>query len=107
MNQIVKQMKNPRGLLVASLAVAVAAFASPMPVAAQSAAGSNGGAPSALQIAQGAKAWSENCGRCHNFRDPKEFSDKDWDVNVTHMRTIAPLSGKVAREIKAFLKASN
>ena len=63
--------------------------------------------PDPLQIARGAKAWSENCGRCHNLRDPKEFSDKNWDVTVDHMRTLAPLPGAVARDIKAFLKASN
>ena len=107
MNQVMKQMKSARGLLVASLAVSVAALISPVPAAAQSTTASNNAAPSPLQIAQGAKAWSENCGRCHNFRDPKEFSDKNWDVIVTHMRTIAPLPGQTAREIKAFLKASN
>lgn len=107
MNQIVNRMNSARGLLVASLAVAVAAIAWPAPTQAQSASASNGGTPSAVQIAQGAKAWSDNCGRCHNYRDPKEFSDKNWDVIVNHMRTIAPLPGQVAREIKAFLKASN
>jgi nitrate/TMAO reductase-like tetraheme cytochrome c subunit len=63
--------------------------------------------PDPLQIARGAKAWSENCGRCHNFRDPKEFSNKNWDLIVNHMRTIAPLPGAIARDIKVFLKASN
>jgi nitrate/TMAO reductase-like tetraheme cytochrome c subunit len=63
--------------------------------------------PDPMQIARGAKAWSENCGRCHNFRDPKEFSDKNWDVIVDHMRTIAPLPGQTARDIKEFLKSSN
>lgn len=60
-----------------------------------------------MQIARGAKAWSENCGRCHNLRDPKEFSDKNWDVIVNHMRIIAPLPGATAREIKVFLQSSN
>ena len=63
--------------------------------------------PDPLQIARGAKAWAENCERCHNIRDPKEFSDKNWDVNVLHMRTLAPLPGALARDIEAFLKASN
>lgn len=107
MKQIMKQMKQARAPLVFALAVAIAATISPIPVAAQSATASNDTAPSPIQIAQGAKAWSENCGRCHNYRDPKEFSDKNWDVIVNHMRTIAPLPGGVARQIKAFLKASN
>ena len=64
-------------------------------------------APDPMQIARGASAWAGNCGRCHNLRDPKEFSDKNWDVIVNHMRAIAPLPGEVARDVKAFLKATN
>lgn len=63
--------------------------------------------PNPLQIARGAKAWSENCGRCHNLRDPKEFSDKNWDIIVNHMRNVAPLPGAIARDIRVFLQASN
>lgn len=59
------------------------------------------------QIARGAKAWSENCGRCHNIRDPRELKDYEWDVSVMHMRKIGNLPGEVARDIKAYLKASN
>jgi len=107
MNKIMKQMKRARTPLVVTVAVAIAVIASPTASWAQSATVSTDAAPSPLQIAQGAKAWSDNCGRCHNYRDPKEFSDKDWDVIVNHMRVIAPLPGEVVREIKAFLKASN
>lgn len=59
------------------------------------------------QIGRGAKAWAENCNRCHNLRDPKELQDYEWDVSVNHMRIRAGLPGQVARDIKAFLKASN
>jgi len=71
------------------------------------AAAAENGRTDPMQIARGAKAWSNNCGRCHNFRDPKEFSDKNWDIIVDHMRVIAPLNGATARDIKAFLKSSN
>jgi len=60
-----------------------------------------------LQIARGAKAWSENCARCHNLRSPKELTDEEWQVSVTHMRVRANLPGNVADDIIAFLKASN
>jgi len=60
-----------------------------------------------MQFARGAKAWSQNCERCHNLRGPKEFSDSDWDTIVTHMRVRANLPGNVARDIVAFLKGSN
>ncbi len=63
--------------------------------------------PDPLQVARGAKAWAENCGRCHNIRDPKEFNDEIWEVSVTHMRVRANLPGKKIEDIKAFLKASN
>ena len=62
---------------------------------------------SALQVARGAKAWANNCARCHSLRDPKELTDEDWAVSVTHMRVRANLPGDVARDIAAFLKASN
>lgn len=58
-------------------------------------------------FARGAKAWSENCGRCHNIRSPAELSDEEWMVSVTHMRVRANIPGDVARDIIEFLKASN
>ena len=67
----------------------------------------NKGQPDPVQVARGAKAWAENCGRCHNIRDPKEFNDEIWEVSVTHMRVRANLPGKTVEDIKAFLKASN
>jgi cytochrome c5 len=61
----------------------------------------------ALAFARGAKVWSATCGSCHNIRDPKELSDADWKVAVGQMRVRAGLTAKQAREIEAFLKASN
>lgn len=59
------------------------------------------------QFIRGAKAWTDQCERCHNLRDPKEFTDGIWDVSVNHMRIRANIPARVARDIKAFLKASN
>lgn len=58
-------------------------------------------------FARGAKAWSQNCGRCHNFRAAKELNDQEWAVSVTHMRVRANIPGDVAKDIIAFLQASN
>ena len=58
-------------------------------------------------FARGASLYSANCGRCHNARGPSEFSDGTWPMIVTHMRVIAGLPGDQAREIEAFLRASN
>jgi mono/diheme cytochrome c family protein len=63
--------------------------------------------PNPLQIARGAREWAETCGQCHNLRDPKEFSDKSWEVIVTQMGVRAGIPGQAERDIKAFLKASN
>lgn len=64
-------------------------------------------APDPAQFARGAKAWAQVCSNCHNLRDPKELTDRNWDVTVNHMRLRANIPGQVARDIKAFLKASN
>lgn len=59
------------------------------------------------QVGRGAKAWVDNCTRCHNMRAPGDFEDYEWDVIVNHMRVRANLPGDIARDVKAFLKASN
>lgn len=58
-------------------------------------------------FARGASLYSANCGRCHNARGPGEYSDGTWPMIVTHMRVISGLPGDQAREIEAFLRASN
>lgn len=60
-----------------------------------------------MQFARGAKAWANNCARCHNMRSAQDNSDEEWHVDVTHMRVRANIPGDVARDIKAFLQASN
>jgi len=56
---------------------------------------------------RGAKAWADNCGRCHSMHDPKDFSDRQWKVITTHMRLRAGLDGKQVRDITVFLQGSN
>ena len=63
--------------------------------------------PNPMLIVKGAKAWKENCGRCHNLRSPRELTDEEWDVSVSHMRVRANLTKGEADAIRAFLKASN
>lgn len=58
-------------------------------------------------FARGAKSWAQNCARCHNMRDPKEFRDDLWKPIVTHMRVRAGLTGQEARDILEFLQRSN
>jgi mono/diheme cytochrome c family protein len=56
---------------------------------------------------RGAKEWANNCSRCHNMRDPKEFRDDKWRLIVSHMRVRAGLHGQQTRDILAFLQSSN
>ncbi len=56
---------------------------------------------------RGAKAWSQNCIRCHNVRDPKELRDDQWITTTFHMRIRAGLTGQEVRDIIAFLQQSN
>lgn len=58
-------------------------------------------------FARGAKAWADNCRRCHAMRDPKSLNDDQWKVSVNHMRMRAGLDGQLARDITLFLQASN
>jgi hypothetical protein len=55
----------------------------------------------------GVQLWSDTCARCHNMRPPSTFSDAQWATVVHHMRLRANLTGEEAREITAFLQASN
>lgn len=59
------------------------------------------------QFARGAKAWADQCGRCHNIRAPEELNDADWHVSTTHMRVRGNIPGDVIRDIQAFLYATN
>lgn len=63
--------------------------------------------PDPMQFARGAKAWAENCNRCHNVREPKELSDWEWEVTMSHMAKLGNIPQNVARDIEAFLKGSN
>lgn len=61
----------------------------------------------ANDLSLGATAWANNCNRCHNFRDPSEFKDVNWETVMLHMRVKANLTGKETRNIINFLKISN
>jgi len=89
--------------LGAALAAAMLLVAAP----ASAGSGDKAKKPDPMQVVRGAKAWKNNCGRCHNLRSPQELTDEEWDVSVSHMRVRANLTGFDARDIKAFLKASN
>jgi len=59
------------------------------------------------QLQRGAKAWENNCARCHKMREPSEFPDHLWRPIVAHMRVRAGLTGEEAKAILEFLQAAN
>jgi len=63
--------------------------------------------PPTGNASKGAKAWADNCGRCHNIRDGKELRDDQWISTMFHMRMRAGLTGQDTRDILSFLQASN
>lgn len=56
---------------------------------------------------RGANIYADNCGRCHNPRAPRDLDDRDWAVAITHMRIVAGLPGREARDVLAFMQANN
>jgi len=58
-------------------------------------------------VSRGAISWAQNCARCHEIRDPKEFTDAMWRPIVAHMRIRAGLTGQQQRDILAFLQSAN
>ena len=63
--------------------------------------------PVAGNASNGAKAWAENCSRCHNMRSPEELRDDQWITTVFHMRVRGGLTGQETRDIITFLQSSN
>jgi mono/diheme cytochrome c family protein len=91
-----------KSIFLAAALAAAALFDARMPARAQDAA-----KPDPAAFARGARLWADNCGRCHNVRDPKELRDDQWKPVMTHMRIRAPLTGAEQRDILLFLQASN
>ncbi len=58
-------------------------------------------------VGRGAKAWADNCTRCHNVRDPQELRDDQWKTSIYHMRIRAGLTGQETRDIITFMQNSN
>ncbi len=75
--------------------------------AAEGQAGEDAAANAAAVQPGGARAWEQNCARCHNYRRPRERSDGEWRIIVHHMRVRANLTAREAEVILRFLQAAN
>lgn len=86
--------------------VAGAAAFSPLPsyAAAEEA---KAGVP-APSVARGKKVWTQNCARCHEMRDPKDLTDREWPAVIRHMRVRGGLTGQEERDLfELFIKGNN
>lgn len=55
-------------------------------------------------VERGGEIWGATCNRCHNARQPGEYSSEQWPVIVSHMRTRAHLTRSEAEDVTAFLQ---
>jgi mono/diheme cytochrome c family protein len=55
---------------------------------------------------EGAELWPVYCAQCHNARPGSQFSPRQWDAIMMHMRTQANLPAKDARAVLEYLKSS-
>lgn len=101
-------MNRIHNTLIRACAVGLMAMASPFAtVVAAPASEPAQPANDPMTFARGAQAWADACARCHNFRDPKEFSDMEWRSVMLHMRIRGNLTGQQTRDILGFLQGSN
>lgn len=63
--------------------------------------------PEPGDLARGAKAWAENCNRCHNLRGSSELRDDQWITTAFHMRVRGGLTGQETRDIITFMQQTN
>lgn len=54
-----------------------------------------------------AQMWSENCMRCHNIRDPKSYSDAEWQVALHQMRVRGNLLAEEHKAVLELMQAGN
>ncbi len=57
-------------------------------------------------IAEGARLYSENCGRCHNPRPASDYTKKEWSVVMPHMREKAHMTGEETLAVEAFIDST-
>lgn len=106
MNTNHRSQTRVRGVVIAMASVLLST-ASLVTLAADTSQPAQAPTQDAAQFARGAAEWQQLCGSCHNLRSPSELTNAEWDVAMGQMRVRAGLTGQQARDITAFLKASN
>lgn len=59
-----------------------------------------------FSMAEGAKLYNDNCGRCHNPRPAEQFTAREWSVIMPHMREKAHLTGQETEAVERFIAST-
>ena len=98
-------------IVMAVCALAALALIQPPIVADEASSGETGqntrAAEDSKPVLDGAKVFGWYCGSCHSERYPRERTDAEWEVIVTHMRVRSNLTGEQADAVLHYLKENN
>jgi len=65
----------------------------------------NGAALSALEIKEGARLYTLKCAKCHQFYDPADYSNQDWQSWMLKMSKKAHLKSDQEELLSRYLDA--
>lgn len=106
-----REWKTSIVILIAGCALAALALFQPLVAADEAAAGKSDqnteAAEDSKPVLDGAKVFGWYCGACHSERYPRERTDAEWEVIVTHMRVRSNLTGEQADAVLHYLKENN
>ena len=98
-------------VIVVGCALAALALSEPSIIAEETAAGEAKEETPSPEISQpkldGAKVFGWYCGACHSERYPKERTDAEWEMIVSHMRVRSNLTGEQAEAVLHYMQENN
>ena len=99
----IRQIAVLAGVLMIAAALMIGGCGGPAAKAPAGPAAASGEQVAAPAAKTGVQLWAEQCGRCHNLRDPAWRTPDQREVALHHMRLRVPLTGEDQREITKFL----
>jgi hypothetical protein len=99
----IRQVAFLAGAAILAAVLMIAGCGGPAAKAPPGPAAASGEQVAATAAKTGVQLWAEQCGRCHNLRDPAWRTADQREVAVHHMRLRVPMTGEDQREITKFL----
>jgi mono/diheme cytochrome c family protein len=62
---------------------------------------------STAPMTHGERLYRSNCAACHSLRDPKNYTDDEWELNVRKYGGKLALSEQELQEIMTYLQSAN